>query len=57
MQRIAAFGADLDVIERGALAEHEIERGIDLVVDAVGAFMALEQREARRRRRSSRASA
>ena len=45
MQRLAAFRADLDVVERGTLAELEVERGIDLVVDAVGALVALEQRE------------
>ena len=46
VERIAALGADLDVIEIGAVAEHEIDGGIDLVVDPVGSVMALEQREA-----------
>ncbi len=45
VQGVAAFRADLDVVERGPLAELEVERGIDLVIDPVGALMALEQGE------------
>ena len=46
MQRVAALGTDLDVVECGAVAEHEIDRGVDLVVDPVGPVMGLEQNEA-----------
>ena len=47
VQRVGALADDLDVIDLGAVADDEFERGIDLVVDAVRALVALDQRQAR----------
>ena len=46
MQRAGALAGDLDVIDMGLVADHELERGVDLVL-APTAFVALDQHRAR----------
>ena len=46
VQRVGTFGDDLDVIDMGLVADKDLERGIDLVIAAGGAFMALDQHNA-----------
>ena len=47
MQRACALAGDLDVVDMSLVADHEFERGIDLVVAARRALVALDQHRAR----------
>ena len=47
MQRPCALAGDLDVIDMGLVADHDFERGIDLVVAARHALVALDQHRPR----------
>src|SRR5262249_34980847 len=49
MQRRIALRVDLDAAKPRAVADHKIEGGVDLVVDAVRSFMAFKQGHARPR--------
>ena len=47
MQSAGARAGDLDVIDMGLVADHELERRVDLIVAVRGAFVAFDQHGAR----------
>ena len=47
MQRAGALAGDLDVVDMGFVADHDLERGVDLVVAARGPLVALDQHRPR----------
>ena len=49
MQGRVALAGDLDVVDLGAAADLEVERGVDLVVNTVRTFVAFHQRQLRAR--------